>query len=98
MKYISTIFSAAALVLVGVIYFVQHREIGQLKKQAEGARTVSGPAGPNFKIAYFDLDTLQEKYDFMKDVRHQPIDGENQMNQDRASRDRKNQQQIETWR
>ena len=99
MKYISTIFSAAALVLIGIVYFVQHREIGQLKRQAEIPRAISGQTGgTNFKIAYFDLDTLQEKYEFMKDVKNQAIDRENQMNQDLANRDRKNQQQIEAWR
>jgi outer membrane protein len=99
MKYISTIFSAAALVLVGIVYFVQHREIGQLKKEVATARAAGGQSsGTNFKIAYFDLDTLQEKYEFMKDVKNQAIDRENQMNQDLATRDRKNQQQIDAWR
>ncbi|HET6255488.1 MAG TPA: OmpH family outer membrane protein [Puia sp.] len=99
MKQISTIISVIALVVAGAVYFVQNREIGQLKKRLEGAKPAGvASTGTNFKIAYFDLDTLQEKYEFMKDVKNQAIDKENQMNQDLASRDRKNQQQIAAWR
>ncbi len=52
-------------------------------------------AASNFKIAYFDLDTLQARYEYMKDVKNQAVDRENAINQDLASLDRKNQQQIE---
>jgi outer membrane protein len=52
----------------------------------------------NFKIAYFDLDTLQARYEYMKDVKNQASDQENKINQDLASLDRKNQQQIQAWR
>ncbi|HUB62020.1 MAG TPA: OmpH family outer membrane protein [Puia sp.] len=98
MKYISTILSVVALAAAGVVFAVQNREIGQLKLQvrAKSAERVSGSG--NFKIAYFDLDTLQEKYQFMIDVKNEAMSKENQMNQDLASRDRKNQQQIDEWR
>jgi outer membrane protein len=100
MKYISIIFSVAALLLVGVIFFTQDREISKLKKQVEAAKSGSGSSGgaSNFKIAYFDLDTLQDRYEFMKDVKNEAVDRENAMNQDLARRDRENQQQVEEWR
>jgi outer membrane protein len=100
MKYISILFSAAALLLVGVIYFSQDHEISKLKKQVEAAKSGSGSSGgaSNFKIAYFDLDTLQDRYEFMKDVKNEAVDRENAMNQDLARRDRENQQQVEEWR
>ncbi|HLX66386.1 MAG TPA: OmpH family outer membrane protein [Puia sp.] len=100
MKYTSTILSVAALALAGVIFLVQNREIAQLKRQMDGPKQapVGSGGGMTFKIAYFDLDTLQARYEFMKDVKNQAVDRENAMNQDLASLDRKNQQQIEAWR
>jgi outer membrane protein len=99
MKNISTILSVIALVAAGVVFFVQNREIGQLKKQTQAVKPAGGSGGGgNFKIAYFDLDTLQARYEYMKDVKNQASDQENKINQDLASLDRKNQQQIEAWR
>lgn len=99
MKYISTILSIVALALIGVIFFTQKREIAQLKGQVIAAKGAGGSGvGGNFKIAYFDLDTLQARYEYMKDVKNQASDEENRINQDLASLDRKNQQQIEVWR
>jgi outer membrane protein len=100
MRNISTILSVVALVAAGSIYFVQNREIGQLKKRTDGTKPALGSsdAGTNFKIAYFDLDTLQAHYEYMKDVKNQAIDKENDMNQSLASQDKKNQLQIEQWR
>jgi outer membrane protein len=99
MKNISTILSVLALVAAGVVFFVQNREIGQLKKQTESAKQTGGPAvGSNFKIAYFDLDTLQARYDYMKDVKNQAADRDNHITQELTGLDRKNQQQIDQWR
>src|ERR1700760_4272172 len=94
MKYISTIISVLAIVLVGVVFFAQEREIKQLKKQADAPKPAGGT---NFKIAYFDLDTLQAHYEYMKDVKNQAIDEENRINQELASLDRKNRAQVEEW-
>ena len=86
MKYISTILSIVALALIGVIFFTQKREIAQLKGQVIAAKGAGGSGvGGNFKIAYFDLDTLQARYEYMKDVKNQASDEENRINQDLAS-------------
>ena len=99
MKNISILLSVVALVGAGIVFFVQNHEIGQLKKQADTVKPAGGSGGGrNFKIAYFDLDTLQARYEYMKDVKNQASDQENKINQDLASLDRKNQQQIEVWR
>jgi outer membrane protein len=95
MKYISTILSVVALGLSGAIYFTQSREVVKLKKQVEGMKTTGKS---NFKIAYFDIDTLQAHYEYMKEVKDQATDKDNRMQQELASLDRKNQQQIEEWR
>lgn len=98
MKYISTIVSIIALGLVAVIYFTQHREIVQLKKEVTGSNAAPAQAGKTFKIAYFDLDTLQERYQLMKDAKTEDIAQTNEMNQDLASRDRRNQEKIQEWK
>jgi outer membrane protein len=99
MKYISIFLSVAALALVGVVFLAQNRQITQLKKQVDGSRQSAGSGGGvTFRIAYFDLDTLQARYELMKDVKNQAVDRENAINQDLASLDRKNQVQIEEWR
>src|ERR1700742_217961 len=99
MKNISTIISLVALLLVGVLFFTQNREMKQLKQQSGDMKPAGAvSSGPNFKIAYFDLDTLQAHYELMKDVKNQAVDRENKINQDLASLDKKNQQQIEGWR
>jgi outer membrane protein len=99
MKYISIILSIAALVLAGTIFFTQNREITQLKRQVDGAKLADGTGkGSNFKIAYFDLDTLQARYDYMKDVKNQAADRDNRITQELTGLDRKNQQQIDEWR
>jgi outer membrane protein len=99
MKYISIILSIAALVLAGTIFFTQNREITQLKRQVDGAKLAGGTGkGSNFKIAYFDLDTLQARYDYMKDVKNQAADRDNRITQELTGLDRKNQQQIDEWR
>jgi len=99
MKYISTIISVIALVAAGGVFFTQNREIAQLKRQVEGAKPAGGSGrGSNFKIAYFDLDTLQARYDYMKDVKSQAADRDNRITQELTGLDRKNQQQINDWR
>ena len=99
MRYISTILSIAALMLAGVIFFTQNRRIAQLKRQVDGAKPAGGSgAGSNFKIAYFDLDTLQARYDYMKDVKNQAADRDNRITQELTGLDRKNQQQVNDWR
>jgi outer membrane protein len=95
MKQISTILSVVALGLTGVIYFTENREVVKLKKQVEGMKTTGKS---NFKIAYFDIDTVQAHYEYMKEVKDQATDKDNRMQQELASLDRKNQQQIEEWR
>lgn len=99
MKYISTILSIAALAVAGVIFVTQNREIVQLKRQVDGAKRTGGSGGgSNFKIAYFDLDTLQARYDYMKDVKNQAADRDNRITQELTGLDRKNQQQVDQWR
>ncbi|HXB05763.1 MAG TPA: OmpH family outer membrane protein [Puia sp.] len=95
MKYISTILSVIALGLIGVLFLAQNRQIDQLKRHMEGEKKSTGTG---FRIAYFDLDSLQAHYDLMKDVKAEATNKENEMNQSLSSLDRKNQLKVNEWR
>ncbi|HVU94910.1 MAG TPA: OmpH family outer membrane protein [Puia sp.] len=95
MKYISTILSVVALGLIGVLFFSQKSQLEQLKKHVEGEKTM---AGTGFKIAYFDMDSLEAHYDYFKDAQAQVKAQENAMTQELSSLDRSNQKKVDGWR
>ena len=65
MRHISTYLSILALVAVGILYYLHFKQ--EKKSVASTSRSVK--AGKNdFRIAYFDIDSLQEKYEYFKDV------------------------------
>ena len=65
MRHISTYLSIIALVAVGILYYLHFKQ--EKKSVASTSRSVK--AGKNdFRIAYFDIDSLQEKYEYFKDV------------------------------
>ena len=95
MKYISTILSIIALGLIGVLFLSQTKQIDQLKKHVEGEKKSTGTG---FKIAYFDLDSLQAHYDYFKDVQDLAKNKENAMQSELSSLDRSNQKKLQEWR
>jgi outer membrane protein len=95
MKYISTILSIIALGLIAVLFFSQSKQIDQLKKHVEGEKKSTGTG---FKIAYFDLDSLQAHYDYFKDEQDLAKSKENAMSLELSSMDRSNQKKIQEWR
>lgn len=65
MKNTSTILSIIAIVLVGILFYLHftHKEaLNNVKVEAEKN------ANANFRIAYFDIDSLQTHYDYYKDA------------------------------
>ena len=95
MKYISTILSVVAIALVIGVFVSQSRQIDELKKSAQGEKKSSGSG---FKIAYFDMDSLEAHYQEFKDAQAQVKEQESQMTQELSSLDRSNQKKIEGWR
>lgn len=66
MRNISTYLSLVALIGVGILFYLHFNE-----KKSPSVRSVSHvdrTAGTGFRIAYFDIDSLQEKYEYFKDV------------------------------
>lgn len=65
MKHISTYASLLALILVGVLYYLYFSH----KDSHTGQRPVTGAdMHSQFRIAYFDIDSLQNNYQYFKDV------------------------------
>jgi outer membrane protein len=97
MKQISTILAVVAIALAASFYVIQSRQIQELKKHGtEGGKK---PAGNSvFRIAYFDMDSLEAHYDYFKDAQVQVKSKETAMNMDLSRLDRDNQKKIEAWR
>jgi outer membrane protein len=95
MKYISTILSVVALGLIVFLFINQKQQLQDLKKHVEGEKR---DQGSGFKIAYFDMDSLEAHYDGFKDAQTDLKTQENAMNQELSSLDRANQKKIEGWR
>jgi len=65
MRNTSTFLSILALVAVGFLYYLHFKGEKKSVKQSSGKVSTGNN---NFRIAYFDIDSLQEKYEYFKDV------------------------------
>ncbi len=66
MKQISTILSSLALIGVAALFYLHFSHTEQLKKQL--ATVKSGGDSIHFRVAYFDIDSLQKDYKKFKDA------------------------------
>jgi outer membrane protein len=94
MKNISTILSILALVLIAVLFYL-HFSQGAVPKKAPV--TADKNASNNFAIAYFDIDSLQEHYEYFKDVSGDIKKKENAMNAELNDLTNKYQRTIRKW-
>ncbi len=65
MKNISTLLSVLALVLVGVLFYLHFSSARPAEKAGVMHNHHDSTA---FRIAYFDIDSLQSKYEYFKDI------------------------------
>jgi outer membrane protein len=96
MNKISTILAIVAIALAASFYVIQNKQIRELKAEAGAVKKPA--AGVNFRIAYFDLDSLQAHYDGFKEAQDQARAKENDMTMALTRLDRDNQKKIEAWR
>ena len=84
-----------ALALTGVLfYLINHpHSSAPVKLTASPASLNAAP----FRIAYFDLDSLEAHYNYFKDVLAQSKQRENDMNNELANVQKGYQKQIEEW-
>jgi outer membrane protein len=94
MKNISTILSILALVLIGVLFYL-HFSNGEKPKKA--AVTADKTESNSFAVAYFDIDSLQEHYEYFKDVSGDIKKKETAMNAELNDLSNKAQRTIRKW-
>ena len=94
MKQLSTILSALALVLVIVLFILYFKD----RKQPATVANIAGKdTGTSFRIAYFDIDSLQEHYEYYKDAFQQVKSKENQMSAELTNLENSYQRKIREW-
>lgn len=71
-------FNIVLLILVGVLFYLHFSSAG--KKTASPALAVpdTAPAGA-FRIAYFDMDSIERNYDYLKNVKNELKAKENEL-------------------
>jgi outer membrane protein len=96
MKHFSTILSIIALALSAFL-FIRMSKTKTPEKPVITAEQ-KGPAENAFRIAYFDMDSLEAHYDYFKDAQEQIKAQENAMTIQLTNLDRDNQKKIQGWR
>ena len=95
MKQLSLALSIAALGISGVLLFLQMKKSEPVKTTtaAPSTATTSG----TFKIAYFELDSLQNNYQYFKDALSTLKTKEESMNNELAALEKSYQKKIAEW-
>ncbi len=96
MKNISTILSVIALVLIGILFYL-HFSQKNGKVSSPAAKTTGTQDAANFKIAYFDIDSLQEHYDYFKDISTEIKGKENSITSELTRMQSNFQSKIKEW-
>lgn len=94
MKNISTILSILALALIGCLFYLH---FSQGDKQKKVSVTTDKNATTPFAVAYFDIDSLQEHYEYFKDVSGDIKKKESSMNAELNDLTNKYQRTIRKW-
>jgi outer membrane protein len=95
MKQVSTLLSILALVLVAVLFFLHFSS----KKTPVTTTKIAATDSTNqsFRIAYFDIDSLQTHYEYFKDAFNQMKSKENQMSAELTNLENSYQRKIKEW-
>lgn len=93
MKHLSTILSIIALVLVAVLFYSQFSG----KKKSAEPQVKTNDKEKEFKMAYFDIDSLQNNYQYYKDALGELKIKEQSMNNELASLEKTYQKKIADW-
>lgn len=96
MKQLSLILSIAATLISGFLLVKQFSGNAKTDQPAVSAEKVSD-SEQDFKIAYFDIDSLQNKYQFFKDALGELKVKEEAMNNELSSLERSYQKKISEW-
>lgn len=96
MKNISTLLSAIALILVAVLFYLHFNHQEEVKKiRAENDKQKRANAGVT--IAYFEMDSVENSLDYVKDAMEKFKVKEQQMNTQLNGLKNNYQRRIEEW-
>ena len=71
MKNVSVAINVVLLVAVGILYFLHFKGNSSVSAAGPKAGKDSMPANAPTRIAYFDMDSVENKYTYIKEVRDQ---------------------------
>lgn len=94
MKHISTLLSVLSLLLIGVLFYLYSKKT--VKMDVAASHHVKKDT-TDFRIAYFDIDSLQAHYEYFKDAFNQMKLKENQMSAELTSLENSYQKKIRVW-
>jgi len=97
MKQLSLILSIIAAGLSGVLLFLHLKDNAPAKQVVAAATPASAGNATGFNIAYFELDSLQNNYQYFKDALSTLKAKEESMNNELASLEKSYQKKIGEW-
>lgn len=97
MKQLSLVLSIVATLLSGFLVIKQYSKPDQKAAPAAQGESPAAAGDHQFRIAYFDIDSLQNKYNFFKDALAQLKVKEEAMNNELATLERSYQKKITEW-
>lgn len=71
MKNVNTILHIVSLVAIAVLFFLVFRTGSPSVSNHSSIKDTSGAAGGGISIAYFEMDTIEHNYNYIKDVQEQ---------------------------
>jgi outer membrane protein len=96
MRNIAMVPGLLALLLTGVLFYVVYHKTPVQPVIVSGSKDMK-TAGNNFRMAYFNLDSLEAHYQYFKDVLDQVKGKENEMNAELSGIEKGYQKKITEW-
>ena len=97
MKQLSLILSIIAIAVSGVLIFLHLKGNDPVKQTVAAPATTVAASTNSFRIAYFELDSLQNNYQYFKDALSTLKGKEESMNSELASLEKSYQKKIAEW-
>jgi len=94
MKHLSTLLSILSLALIAVLFYLHFSQKPVVKTTSPA---ITKAEGSNFRIAYFDIDSLQTHFDYFKKVSGEMKARENAMTVELRTLENSYQKKIKEW-
>ena len=97
MNKIALVISILALALGGVSLYLNTKGDGPRKLVSKEKSSADAGAPQNFRMAYFEMDSLENNYEYVKDIRAALKEKEENMNRELQSLGTKFRQEMAAW-